>query len=178
MEIYIETERLLIRDIRDEDEKGIFELDSDPEVHKYLGKKPITTMEQARAVIEFLHWQYKENGIGRWAVIEKETNQFIGWTGLKLITEKTNNHIHYYDMGYRLIRKYWGKGYATETAKATLKYGFDTLRLNEIYAITNIKNGASNAILKKVGLQLIETFDYHGDENNWYKITKEEWAIL
>jgi ribosomal-protein-alanine N-acetyltransferase len=178
MKIHIETQRLLIREIRDEDENGLFELDADPEVHRYLGNNPITTREQAREIIQFLHQQYQENGIGRWAVIEKISGNFIGWTGLKLITEKTNDHINYYDMGYRLIRKYWGKGYATETAKAILKYGFDSLQLNEMYAIANIKNDASNTILKKVGLQALQTFNYKGEEHNWYKITKEEWATI
>jgi ribosomal-protein-alanine N-acetyltransferase len=84
MKIHIETQRLLIREIRDEDVNGIFELDTDPEVHKYLGNKPITSMEQAATLIKFIQQQYRENGIGRWAVIEKETNNFIGWTGLKL----------------------------------------------------------------------------------------------
>jgi ribosomal-protein-alanine N-acetyltransferase len=178
MKIHMETQRLLIREIRDEDEQGMLELDADPEVHKYLGNNPITTIEQARAVIKFIHQQYRENGIGRWAVIEKETADFIGWTGLKLITEKTNGHVNYYDMGYRLIRKYWGKGYATETAKASLKYGFDTLQLNEIYAIANIKNEASNHILEKIGLQLLQKFDYKGEAHHWYKITNEKWTVI
>jgi ribosomal-protein-alanine N-acetyltransferase len=176
MKINIETQRLHIREIRDEDEKGIFELDTDPEVHKYLGNKPITSMEQAAAVIKFIQQQYRVNGIGRWAVIEKETNHFIGWTGLKLITEKINDHINYHDLGYRFIRKYWGKGYATETANATLKYAFGTLQLTTVYAMADVKNDASNKILKKVGLQCIKTFDYEGEANNWYKITKEEWS--
>jgi ribosomal-protein-alanine N-acetyltransferase len=177
MKIYIETQRLLIREIRDEDEKGIFELDTDPEVHKYLGNKPITSMEQAAAVIKFIQRQYKENGIGRWAVIEKKNNNFIGWTGLKLITETINNQINYYDLGYRFIRKYWGKGYATETANATLKYAFDTLQLNTVFAMADIKNEASNNILKKAGLKHLETFDYDGEGHNWFRITKKEWTI-
>ncbi len=178
MKIHIETERLLIREMREEDEQGMFELGVDPEVNKYVGNKPITTMEEAQGLIKFIQLQYKENGIGRFTVIEKKTGDFIGWTGLKLITEETNKHIRYYDMGYRLIRKYWGKGYATETAVATLFHGFDTMNLSEIFAIANVENLASNAILKKVGLKFIETFNYHGDENNFYRISKEEWMNI
>lgn len=178
MKIHIETERLLIREIRDEDVEGIFELDTDPEVHKYLGNKPITSIDEAAAVIKFIQQQYRNNGIGRWAVIEKETGNFIGWTGLKVITEKVNNHVNYYDMGYRLIRKYWGRGYATETANATLQHGFVTLALDEIYAVAHIKNEASNNILKKVGLQLIEIIDYNSEPHNWYAITKEKWEAI
>lgn len=74
--------------------------------------------------------QYIDNGIGRWAIIEKKTNDFIGWTGLKFVTDLTNNHKHYNDLGYRLRKKYWGKGIATETAFASLSYAFDKLNAN------------------------------------------------
>jgi len=176
MEIFVETERLILREITPEDEVGLFQLDSDSDVHRYLGNKPVDNIEQIREVIKFIRQQYIDNGIGRWAIIEKATNNFIGWTGLKLVTEQTNNHINYYDLGYRLIKKYWGQGYATETAKATLDFGFDKLRLNEIFAITDIGNRNSKNVLEKVGLKFIETFDYDGVQHNWYKIDKNEWT--
>jgi len=75
----IETERLILRPVLDTDVDGMFELDSNPEVHKYLGNMPITNKDQAEKYIELLQQQYKERGIGRWAVIHKETNEFMGW---------------------------------------------------------------------------------------------------
>ena len=173
--IHLETERLYIRKIQAADEKGFFELDSDPEVHRYLGNKPVKTIEEARAAIRHIFQQYEDNGIGRWAVIEKATGDFIGWTGLKFITTEINKQIHYYDLGYRLIRKYWGKGYATETAEATLIHGFETMNLSEIYAMVDVQNKASKNVLEKAGLQCMETFNYQGDEHYWLKITKEHW---
>ena len=116
----IETERLYFSALLESDDIGIFELDADPEVHQYLGNKPIENIEQAGDTIKFIRQQYLDNGIGRFAIIEKATNNFIGWGGFKLITELTNGHQDYYDLGYRLIRKYWGKGYATESAKAAI----------------------------------------------------------
>jgi ribosomal-protein-alanine N-acetyltransferase len=77
MQVFLETDRLIIREILPSDEVGMFELDSDPEVHKYLGNKPITNLEQARLNIEFIRQQYKDNGIGRWAVIEKESKSLL-----------------------------------------------------------------------------------------------------
>src|SRR5688572_121541 len=112
MKEFVETERLLLREMLPSDYQGIFELDSDPDVHTYLGKDPITDFQQAKNVIDFIQKQYLENGIGRWAVIEKQTKAFVGWSGLKLIKEKTNGHVDHYDLGYRFIRKYWGRGYA------------------------------------------------------------------
>jgi RimJ/RimL family protein N-acetyltransferase len=148
----------------------MFELDSDPEVHQYLGRRPIKTIEESRNLIAFIREQYNKNGIGRWAVVEKETQQFAGWAGLKLITEPINHHTHYYDLGYRFIRRYWGKGFATEAAKASLVYGFGKMQLNEIYGMAHIHNMASQQVLTKVGLQYVETFDYEGDQMHWYKI--------
>jgi len=81
MDHFIETERLYIRELLPEDEEGMFEMDSDPEVHRFVGQRPIKTHEEAHNTINFIRKQYEDNGIGRWAVIEKETNGFIGWTG-------------------------------------------------------------------------------------------------
>ena len=87
MKIYIETERLILREIRDEDVQGMYELDADPMVHKYLGNRPISTIDEAKNVIKYIQKQYEENGIGRWAIIDKKTKDFIGWSGLKYETE-------------------------------------------------------------------------------------------
>jgi [ribosomal protein S5]-alanine N-acetyltransferase len=135
MQIFVETERLILREILPSDEMGMFELDSDPEVHKYLGNKPIKNIEQARQNIEFIRQQYTDNGIGRWAIIEKEKTNFIGWAGIKLIKETINNHSNYYDLGYRLIRKHWNKGFATESAKASLNYAFNVMKLKEVFGM-------------------------------------------
>ena len=172
MKIFAETERLILRELVPADDAGMFELDSDPEVHLYLGNKPVTSIEQSREAIAFIRLQYIENGIGRWAVIEKATGDFIGWSGLKLLTTEVNHHILFYDIGYRLIKRYWGKGYATESALAALSYGFNELKLTEIYGMADVDNLGSNNILKKIGLNFIETFDYDGVMHNWYKIER------
>ena len=176
MKIFIETERLLLREILSTDEKGLFELDSNPKVHTYLGNNAVENMGQIREVIKKIRQQYIDNGIGRWAIIDKETNDFIGWTGLKFVTEITNNHINFYDLGYRLIEKYWGKGIATETTKATLKYAFEKLNLTEIFGMCDIGNASSKNVLEKTGLKFIETFDFDGRKHNWLRITKDEWT--
>jgi ribosomal-protein-alanine N-acetyltransferase len=72
--------------------------------------------------------------------------------GLKLITEPINNKLNYYDLGYRLIRTYWGNGYASEAAKSSIQYGFESLLLTEIYGMTEASNLASVKILGRAGL--------------------------
>src|SRR5688572_11277934 len=123
MKIFAETERLILRELLPSDDKGMFELDSDPDVHTYLGTKPLEHIEQSREVIEMVRKQYIDNGIGRWAMIERSTGEFVGWAGLKLVKTETNGRINFYDVGYRLIKRYWGKGFASEAAIASVNYG-------------------------------------------------------
>ncbi len=175
MKIYAETERLILREMVAEDAPAFFEMDSDPLVHIYLGNNPITTIEQAKSTIANIRKQYGDFGIGRWAAIEKSSGEFIGWTGLKFVDYKENEHTNYYDVGYRFMPKYWGKGYATESAKVSIKYGFETMGLEEIIGTTHVDNHASRNALEKCGLKFIETFDWKGNQCNWLKITKSEW---
>ena len=175
MKIFAETERLILRELLTSDVDGMFELDSDPEVHKYLGNKIVTDKKQIADVICSVRQQYIANGIGRWAIIDKRTNAFIGWTGLKFVTELTNGRKNYYDLGYRLIRKYWGLGIATETSLIALDYAFTELKIEEVYAAASCENLVSNKILKKVGMSYIETFYYDDIKCNWYKIEKNNY---
>jgi ribosomal-protein-alanine N-acetyltransferase len=172
MKIFIETERLLLRELLPSDDKGMFELDSDPEVHKYLGNKPQLAIEESRKVIEFIRKQYADNGIGRWAMVQKETGEFIGWAGLKYMTVLTNGHINYYDLGYRLMRRHWEKGYATEAAKASLEYGLNELKQHKLYAMADINNAASRHVLKKIGFKQLAVFEYEGSLHHWFEIEK------
>jgi ribosomal-protein-alanine N-acetyltransferase len=172
MRFYIETERLIMRDLLPGDDAGMFLLDSDPDVHKYIGRNPVQSIEQSREVIEIIRRQYETNGIGRWAVVEKETGTFIGWSGLKLITEPINGRSNYLDLGYRFIKQYWGKGYAKETAIASAAYAWDVLKAGELCGIVDIHNVASRKTLISAGLRYIENFNYEGDPHEWYEAKK------
>ena len=154
-----------------EDDKAMFELDSNPAVLTYLGIAPQTDIEQSREVIRFIHSQYENYGIGRFAVMLKDTNDFIGWAGLKYITEPINNYVHFHDVGYRFIQRYWGKGYATEAAKASLEYGFNILGINKIYATAMCTNQASQAVLKKTGLKYVNDFTHKEMALKWFEAT-------
>jgi ribosomal-protein-alanine N-acetyltransferase len=172
MHIFIETDRLILRELLPSDAEGMFELDSDPEVHRYLGNNPIRHVDQAKQIIDHVRRQYVDVGIGRWAMEEKETGNFLGWAGLKLNREPMNNHVDYYDVGYRLLKKHWGRGYATEAAKASLDYGLSRLNLTDIYGIADANNLASRKVLEKIGLQFVEAFDFEGDPHFWYKVSR------
>jgi len=178
MQFYIETERLILREVIEQDVDGMFELDSNPIVHQYLGKKPITTKQQAKNVVKFIRQQYEERGIGRFATIEKASGEFIGWSGLKLNVgkkEELNGKQNFYDIGYRFMPRYWNKGYATESSIAILDFGFKTLKLKKIVGAAEIENIASNKILLKIGLQFINEFDFENAKVNWYELKKENY---
>jgi len=172
MKIFAETPHLILRELLPTDDIGMFDLDSNAEVLKYLYTEPLTKIEQSQNVIAFIRKQYEENGIGRWAIIEKQSNDFIGWVGLKLVKQTINNRTNYYDVGYRLIPRYWGRGYATEASKASVDYGFNVLKLNLICATASIHNIASRKVLEKTGLTFIEEFLYDGHPEAWYEIRK------
>jgi ribosomal-protein-alanine N-acetyltransferase len=179
MRFYVETDRLILRELLESDVDGMFALDSDALVHQYLGNNPIKTKQQAIKVIQWIRKQYDEFGIGRFAAIEKSSGDFIGWSGLKLNAgekEALNGFQDFIDIGYRFIPKYWGKGYATESAIAMLKFGFENMGYPVIYGAAEIENAASNKVLQKIGLKYVNDFFYDDIPCSWYELKKEDYG--
>jgi len=172
MDLILETERLLLRPMELSDAEAMFAMDSNPLVHKYLWQKPSQNIEEIIKVIEYLQKQYRENNIGRFAAILKETGEFIGWTGIKYINDHVENgNTNFYDYGYRLDEKFWSKGYATEASIAWLDYGFKQMKIDKMNAYTHSENGASNHILQKVGMQWVEDYlDKDGVLWKWWQM--------
>ena len=170
MKTRLETERLILRELLPTDVEGMFELDSNPEVHRFVGKKPVKHIDESRQMIESIRNQYVTNGIGRWAVILKETNEFIGWSGIKLITDPINGHQNFYEIGYRFIQKHWGKGYATEAGLAFVDFAFNEMKVDALYAYADSGNENSRRILEKLGLRFVNSFEYDGEEEVWYEM--------
>jgi RimJ/RimL family protein N-acetyltransferase len=172
MDLTLESERLLYRPFELSDAQALFEMDSNPNVHKYLWQKPTLDINESIQIIEMLHKQYKENGIGRFATILKETGEFIGWTGIKFVNDHVENgNTNFYDYGYRLNEKFWNQGFATETTRTWLYYGFNEMKITEMNAYTHSKNGASNHILSKSGFQFIEDYpDKDGITWKWWQL--------
>lgn len=176
MKIFAETPRLILREMLAEDYEGLFAMDSDKDVHTYLGNNPITDLQQAKDAIANIRQQYIDNGIGRWAVVEKESNEFVGWSGLKLVKEERGPHGNYYDVGYRFAKKYWGKGYATETALASVDYGFSEMGLDVLNATAETGHKASIHVLQKAGLKLIGEFISNDERPHyWFELHKADW---
>lgn len=164
----IHTSRLLLRPVTHDDTDGFWELDSDPEVHRYLGGNPIQSREEATRTIEALLQQYEETGMGRLAVIERNSGNFVGWAGLKREARLRPDR-EYIDLGYRLQRAHWGKGYGTEAARAVLQMGWAHYGLSAIHAAADVENVASNRILQRIGMQWVEQFVWEDKVTcHWY----------
>ena len=166
------TARLLLRPLTLADAAGMFELDTDPAVHRYLGgiggPRP-GSLADSEATIRFIEAQYAARGIGRWAVALRATGEFMGWAGLKLVTEPVNGQRDFYDLGYRLMPRYWGQGHGYEAARAWLDYGFTTLALPRICAYADENNAGSRRILAKIGLREGTAFVENGTACVWYE---------
>ena len=181
MKTHIETPRLLIREVEFSDVDDFYEMDSDPEVHKYLDQNPVKSKDEMLKVIEMIRQQYKENGIARWAVVDKISGEMLGWCGIKFFREPINDHVNIYEFGYRFKQKHWGKGIATESSLAILDWGFKNLDTDTMYAITHPQNEVSMHVLKKMGFELKGHFyfDYINHEDcTWFELKKEDWKNL
>ncbi|MFE3848525.1 GNAT family N-acetyltransferase [Flavobacterium sp. LB3P45] len=170
MNLILETDRLILREMLVSDAEALFEMDSNPKVHQYLWKKPSTDISEVHSYIQLIREQYIQNNIGRFVVVLKETNKLMGWAGLKYNTEMINNKIHFYDIGYRLNEKFWGKGYSSEASFAWLDYGFNEIKIEILEAAAQTDNIASNKILQKIGLKMTEQYLEDGVSWNWYEL--------
>ena len=175
MNLILETDRLILRELKSSDAGAFFAMDHNPKVHQYLWNKPVQKIEETIEVITFVRQQYVDNGIGRFAIILKKANEFIGWAGLKYNTEEVNHKINFYDIGYRLDEKFWGKGYASEASFAWLKYAFETMNIKKIEAAAHAENVASNRILQKMGMQMTEQYLEDAISWNWYQLENENY---
>lgn len=142
----LETNRLILREFENKDAEFLFQLNANPNVLKYTGDEPFASINEAEIFIkDYDH--YQKFGMGRWTVIEKATNIPIGWCGLK------NHNNEFIDLGFRFLEDYWNKGFATESAKACIDFGFNQLNLDKIVGRTMRKNFGSKRVLEKIGMQ-------------------------
>lgn len=182
MNVFLETERLILREFTVDDVDVLVELDSDPEVvHFITGGKP-TSREHvvAEIVPAFLDYYRRTPGFGFWAVVEKATGEFLGWFHFRPGDGHPPDEP---ELGYRLRRSAWGKGYAVEGSRALIDKGFADLGVRRVLAETMAVHTASRRVLEKSGMRLLRTFhadwpfpipgDEHGDVE--YGLTYREW---
>lgn len=119
MKLILETERLLLRELNVGDAESFYALNLNPNVIRYTGDSSFESVEEAARFLQN-YKDYKTNGYGRWAVIDQSSGAFLAWCGLKYSKDADET-----DIGFRFFEQHWNKGYATESARACLNYGFD-----------------------------------------------------
>lgn len=167
LKIITETDRLILREFVLRDAEYLFHLNSDADVIRFTGNTTFGNVEEARQFI-LNYDQYNKYGFGRWAVLDKNNGDFLGWCGLKR-TAGTNEH----DIGYRFFKSNWGRGYATEAAKVSLLIGFSQFNMNEIIARAVKENLASIRVLEKAGMTYYKDFVFEKWPAVIYKIEKQ-----
>jgi RimJ/RimL family protein N-acetyltransferase len=154
----LETARLVLRRWTDADRAPFAAMNADPEVMRYF-PAPLST-EQSDALVDSIRARFAQHGYGLWAVQVKGGPPFIGFTGLAPL----NPLVPYpgIEVGWRLVRSAWGRGYATEAARAAVAYGFDVAGLPEIVSVTAEVNVASRAVMRRLGMvhDPAEDFDH------------------
>ena len=147
---FLETERLYLRTMEAEDLPLLHELHSDPEVMKFI-RPAEKTIDETRSTMErIFRTNDYENGIGVWMCHEKISDDFIGWFVMKPLENTPDIEI-----GYRLLKIHWGKGFATEMSRALSSHCFNERKLPKITAATHPDNFASQHVLKKIGMRFV-----------------------
>lgn len=162
----LETDRFLLRELTVDDAMSFYELNENPKVIQYTGDRSFESVEEALSFLQN-YKDYEENGYGRWAVIDKSNNEFLGWCGLKYDPSKEET-----DLGFRFFEKFWNRGVATESAIACLKYGLDQLKIKKIVGRAMSENIASIKVLQKLGFIFDKEFDFDGHKGVIYTIEK------
>lgn len=157
MKVFIETDRLLIRQYKDSDLPAMIAMNQDDQVMEFfLGKR---TAEESIAAFHSFKSKIDTQGYAFFAVEEKNSGDFIGFVGLLDITFDVD-FAPGVEIGWRMLRQYWGKGYATEAAKACLVFAKDTLGLNKVYSFTTATNIRSSNVMQKVGMKYVKDFNH------------------
>jgi ribosomal-protein-alanine N-acetyltransferase len=145
----ITTERLILRRLTPDDAGAIMDLFSDPKVMRFLNNPFTDTLEKAMGVINWLNDRFDTQDAVQWAFASREDNRFIG-TGGNHAWDKHDRHI---EIGYNILPKYWGKGYATEATHAIIKWSFENMNLHRIEADCTDGNIASERVMLKCGFK-------------------------
>ncbi|MDJ0707615.1 MAG: GNAT family N-acetyltransferase [Leptolyngbyaceae cyanobacterium MO_188.B28] len=151
------TQRLILRDWRESDRGPFAQMNADPEVMEYF-PAPLARQE-SDAMIGRMKRHHQDYGYGLWAVEEAATQAFVGLIGLNMTKFKAH-FTPAVEVGWRLARAFWGKGYATEGAKKAISYGFDVIGLTEIVSFTSKSNHRSIAVMKRLGMTTQEADDF------------------
>jgi RimJ/RimL family protein N-acetyltransferase len=182
MEVFLETERVTLRRFTMNDVELLFELHNDPDVVAFVSPGVVETREEIAGDIlpAYLDYYERYEGYGFWAAIEQATGRFLGWFHFRPGEGAGSREP---ELGYRLHRFAWGRGFGTEVSRALIDHGFIHLGVERVNAETMAVHVASRRVMEKSGLRHVRTFhadwpvripgDEHGDVE--YAIDQSQW---
>ena len=182
MQVFLETQRLVLRRFTMADADDLVRLDADPDVMRYVTGGVPTSRDQIENDVlpAFLGYYQRYEGFGFWAAVEKTTGEFLGWFHFRPRPDAVPGQV---ELGYRLRKSAWGKGYATEGSRALICKGFAEFGVQRVVAEAMAVNMASRRVMEKAGLKLVRTFyqpwpypmegDQFGDVE--YALDKADW---
>lgn len=167
----IETERLWLRKFTQDDFEWFARMRGDAEIARYIGGSHSRerVAERLRQFIEF----YEPNGFGFWAVEHKQDRRPIGWCGLHTLDDTPE-----IEVGYGFDKPYWGQGFATEAAGASLRYGFERAGLRRIVAVADPQNTGSWRVMEKLGMKFEKMTKHYNMDVVYYAINREDFKPL
>src|SRR5580692_457452 len=180
--IILKTPRLTIRQFTEDDADNLVNLDSDPEVMRYLGRPASREVLRDEIIPFHLSVYHRLDRLGTWAAESGDNGEFLGWFHFRPGPDADITNI---DLGYRLRRSAWNHGYATEGSRALINMGFTDLGVQRVFGHTMTVNNASRHVLEKCSLTLVRTTAYEGPDAGIidgaehgeveYALTKPEW---
>ena len=174
MELINGTARMLIRPLSLGDVPALTEILSDPEVMKH-SVRDVCDEAATRRFVEWCLACYESHGVGPWALIEKETSTLIGFCG---VGPERVGEVEEINLGYRLARRYWGSGLATESARAALAYAFGIRACDSVVVIIEPEHIASLRVAEKAGFRKFQEVAFHGKSVRLYRLTYDDWAQI
>lgn len=153
----ISTDRLCLRRWIDSDSEVFIRMNSDPEVMEYFPQ--LSTEAETLAMISRINLAFDKNGFGLWAVENKITKEFLGFTGF-MIPQFDSFFTPCIEIGWRLKKESWGQGFAAEAASACLNYGFNKLDFHKIVSFTSILNQKSEKVMQRIGMSRVTDFNH------------------
>ena len=155
----------------DSDLDSLAALFADPDVMRYVGNGQPSDRSEAQKALTSIVAHWARHGFGRWAIEDKQSNEFLGYGGLRSLAGTP-------EVVYHFAKRYWGKGFATETARASLEFGFNQRGFDRIVAIAKPKNAASIHVMEKVGMHFEMQTSYYDIEVVQYAIGRDEFSSL
>jgi len=169
MNIFLQTQRLVITVPSLSDFKDQYTLQSDPDTMQYIGSG-IRAEDEVRESLKNAILHYEKHGFSLGSVFEKKTGNFIGRSGLIYLGfEDTQPEI---EIAYALLKPYWGQGYASELVKVLVDWGFKNLPIGKLVAVINPGNERSRRVLEKSGFHYVKRAQYRIHEVDLYQLIK------